>query len=177
MASTSSGPILPSRRCECGPCAPEKAVIGQDFAIHENVRGVGDTHFPHWATPVASPLVVGLLAALASCQSPEGFSLTVTLLGVATGFLLGMVLWFCDRPSGRGDFLDVSDQGSFMGRFFALLSCLFFCLPIVGVILSSLAVLTNWRRKAGWPWLVSRITFVIALFLSGTFAVALLLGY
>lgn len=134
------------------------------------------THFPPWAGPVGGPLVIGLMSAYASYESEGRVSPTITLCGAAVGLALGTVVWLCDRPSGRGKSLDVTDQGTFIGRFLALLSAFLFFLPIVGLCLSGWAVFLNRRRGVGWPWLVSRVAFALASLISIWVVLAILLA-
>jgi hypothetical protein len=133
------------------------------------------THFPPWAGPVGGVLVFGSLAAYASFEREGQVSPTIALGGAAAGLFIGTIVWLCDRPSGRGKSLDVADQGTFVGRFLALLSGFLFCLPFIGLFLSGWAVYLNRRRSAGWPWLVSRVTFALAALLTVVFVVLLLL--
>jgi hypothetical protein len=118
--------------------------------------------------------VFGLIATNLSYEKTGGFSPAIVFTAAGAGLLIGLVVWFCYRPSGRGKFPDVSDQGTFLGRFLALVSSCFFWLPVIGLFLSGWAVFINRRRSAGWSWIVSRIAFVLAVLWSGVF-VALLL--
>jgi hypothetical protein len=131
------------------------------------------TRFPPWAGPIVGVLVFGGLAAYVSYENEGRVSPTIALGGAAAGLAIGAIVWLCDRPSGRGKSLDVGDQGTFVGRFLALLSGFLFCIPIVGLLLSGWAVFLNRRRSAGWPWLVSRVTFALAAVLSAAFVVLL----
>jgi hypothetical protein len=42
-------------------------------------------------------------------------------------------------------------------------------------LLAAAAVFANRRREAGWPWLVSRIAFVLAALISAMLLITLLL--
>lgn len=136
----------------------------------------GHTPFPGWAAPPGGAVILGVMLAWATAQSEKGFSWPATLIAAGCGFILGLVVWLCDKPSGRGKRLDVTDQGSFAGRFLALLSLVLFCLPFVGLVFASCAVFANWRRGSGWPWLVSRLAFALAFLLTAWFLSALLLA-
>jgi hypothetical protein len=134
------------------------------------------TRFPPWAGPIVGVLVFGGLAAYVSFENEGQVSPVVAFVGAAVGLAIGTVVWLCDRPSGRGVAGDVGDQGTFFGRFVALLSALMFWLPLVGLLLSGWAAYLNRRRSAGWPWVVSRVALALAALVSVAIAVLMLLA-
>ena len=142
---------------------------------HTRTSHTDSSAMPGWAALLWGPLLCGLLAAGASSKTASTDMLVWVPGGLTVGLLIGGLVWLCDRPSGRGEALDVTDQGTFIGRVLAVLSALLFCLPYVGLVLAVGSVLANWRRRAGWPWLVSRIAFVLTALLSAWVSVMIYL--
>ena len=122
--------------------------------------------------------IVGLLACIAFVVHSDQHAHRATAVygGLAAGLAIGTIVWLCDRPSGRGQSLDVTDQGTFVGRLLALLSRFLFFLPVVGLVFTGIALYVNRRRSAGWPWLVSRITFALSALLSAVLGVMMLIA-
>jgi hypothetical protein len=131
---------------------------------------------PSWSAPVGLPLVFATIAAYLSYKETSAVSPALAFGAAVFGLMVGTVVWVCDRPSGRGGRLDVSDQGTMPGRFLALASLFISCIPFLGAIISGWAVFTNRRRTAGWPRAVSQFAFALALLWSAVCTVLILLS-
>jgi hypothetical protein len=136
--------------------------------MHENYS------FPRWAAPFVAAALVGF-----SCLKIAG--LPGALIGAAAGFGLGLVVYLLDQPASTESNLEAeSDSGNgsetpavsatLVGRFLALLSLLLFYFPILGLILSLVAVFMN-RGTQGWSLAVSYVCLILASLINITFLV------
>jgi hypothetical protein len=132
--------------------------------------------FPAWAGPIVAPVVCAVLAvqvyfrlARMDPPPPPGTAVQWGLGGATVGFALGLLIWLLDRPSSRPAGLGIEEhfpetrrqESSLLSRFLALIAVLLCCVPFIGLGLSVLALLLNWK-SSDWTRTCSRVGLVLS---------------
>jgi hypothetical protein len=140
---------------------------------------------PRWAGLVLGPLIC-MYAAARFAGPGAGLPLAESLgLGAAMGFLVGLIVFLLDprsakapRPKAVDPFQDADrqlrglppaveatlvpvDPTPLIGRLLAILGIGLFCMPVLGMVLASIAWLINRRASRGWR-VASIVGFVLA---------------
>jgi MFS family permease len=142
--------------------------------------------FPRWTAPFVTPALAGAIAYWVSAREGRTVSWTATLVAAGIGFFVGLLIAVADTPAkkkpvarvvwkaGVGPTLETPPEletepeaapESMIGPFLSLLAILLFCAPVIGFVLSCLAVF-ECRKRVGWPKTLSRVAFVLSLFIT-----------
>jgi hypothetical protein len=129
--------------------------------------------FPRWAAPGVGA-VAGAIAGARAAKTNTSYLVQTVLGGVILGTLVGCLIFLLDLPSDKPQTIDLGDgpvmldeaSRPIIPRFFTLLSCLLFWAPLVGTVVSLVAVVINWRtpglrRKLSIGGLVASIPMTL----------------
>src|SRR5436305_12794836 len=105
--------------------------------------------FPSWSGPLVGSVAGAVLSVTAAQETAPAQRVTIVIFGAGCGFLAGMLVWLADRPSQPTNAIETSEPGpvdthagraqsshnqpSDVGRVFAPLSLLLFCIPYFGL--------------------------------------------
>jgi hypothetical protein len=108
--------------------------------------------FPRWAAPGVGA-IAGAIVGVRAATKDIPHLVQSMLGGIVAGALVGCLIFLLDRPSDKPQTIDLGDgpimldepSRPIIPRFFTLLSCLLFWAPLVGTVVSLVAVGINWR--------------------------------